>query len=233
MKKNSLILIALLFLSSTSKAQNSNTDTQRWRVRTGGILTIPDGELRLDRGSRKVVRIDVEGGIGYLFGLEYLTGEKTGLEMSIAKSNMEYFDTETFATGEILQSSDQLKFTLISAALNYHILKNRRLDPYLTIMVGFASYGNEIQITTELPNSSLGPNPNPELVTFELHQGASIGFGAGLDFEITKSWMIGLKTQINLSNLEASIINDPEDDGRDIDLSVNPIIVSLNIAKSF
>lgn len=175
----------------------------------------------------------MEGGIGYQFGLEYLISQKTGLELSIAQSNMEYFDTETFATGEILQSSDQLKFTLISAALNYHLLKNRRLDPYLTLMLGFTSYGNEMQITTELPSSSLGPNPSPELVTFELHQGASIGFGAGLDVEITKSWMIGLKTQINVSNLEASIVNDPEDDGRDIDLTINPIILNLNIVKSF
>lgn len=214
-------------------AQNSDSGTQRWRVRVGGAITFPDGELRLDRGSRKVVNIDVEGDFGYHLALEYLMGKKAGLEIGIIQSNMEYIDHETFTSGDVLQSSDQLKFTLISAALNYHFLGNRRLDPYLTMTFGFVSYGDQMEITTELPSASLGPDPNPELVTFDLHQGVSLGLGAGLDFEITKNWGLGLKTQLNLSNLEASIVNDPEDDGRDIDLSVNPIIVGLNISRAF
>ncbi len=233
MRQSIVVLIGLQFLGITSIAQTADADPQRWRARVGGIWTLPDGELQLDRGARKVVNIDVEGGIGYHIGLEYLIGEKAGLEIGMAQSRMEYFDKETFATGEVLQSSDQLRFTMITAAFNYHLLKDSKLDPFLSVQLGYVSYGDKMQITTELPSPSLGPDPNPELVTFDLHAGASLGLGAGLDFEISDTWMIGLKTQLNVNNLEASIINDPEDDGRDIDLSVNPIVVGIHLAKSF
>ncbi len=39
-----------------------------------------------------------------------------------------------------------------------------------------------------------------------------------------------LKTQINL---QVSIINDPQADARDIDLTVSPIIMSLSIGNFF
>ncbi len=232
-RKGFLLASVLLLLNVSSFAQESDPDNPKWTIWAGGIVTIPDGELRLDRGGRKVVEIDVEGGTGYQFGLEYRINEKIGLGLSVTQSDMEYLDNETFATGEILQSSDELKFTLVAAEFNYHLLKNRRLDPYLMMSIGYTSYGKEMQITTELPSSDLGPNPSPELVAFELHKGVNIGIGSGLNFKVRKNWAIGLKTQIILSNLEASIIDDPEADGRDIDLDVNPIIWSLNISKSF
>ncbi len=208
-------------------------NAQKWRVNVGGGFATADGELVLDR-VRKVVNIDVEGGPGFYFGTEYRLGRKVGIELSLFRSRMKYIDEESFASGGGFESSDILNFTRISSSLNYHFLAKKTVDPYVSLLAGYISYGSELKILTELPSPSLGPNPMPTDVSFDLHGSFSMGLALGADLYLgSGGWFLGPKVQLNISDLEASIINDPEDDGRDIDLSINPLILVLAVGKEF
>jgi hypothetical protein len=234
------LFIFFIFLSLSTKGQSHFKPNAE--ISFGVNYSNPYGEIKLVRGTRKVVTTDFTGSLSYQLKATKIMNSKNCVSISIGFANYTYNNREDYNDGYRNYSSDD--FNYIPLFLHYdRIIKmwNTKLDFILGGHTGIIIYQKEINLLSELhlleiPVDEWPPHPeNLSPFDLEIHNGFGIGFHIGLRKMLYKERLFcEVVASASYASFSAGIINDFENDGDDdIQLKTNPFDLGIQIGYRF
>ncbi len=225
------ILIHSGMLFSQNDLEMLNHD---WRISLGIAYTGLDGKYQLIRGTRKTVHGDLSGNISFHLNLSFPTKKKTAFSLAFIQSKADWSNLEDFTNGQQLKSKDSFQSLYILGKARRYFSKDwQRVNPYFGIQLGYAVHWGDIHFKSERQLPEDWSIVNEGSIDFDVHNGVVGGVFVGSDISIgpQNGWLLSPFAAWNYHKLQASILNDPEDDGKDVGQKMNPWMIGTKLSK--
>ena len=213
---SSLILaLALLAPTATAKAQDKG-----WQLRVGGVWVDPQVDF-LDNGDGNRIEAGSESGFGLSLGLERRFNPRVGVELGVLSAQPDVTLDANLAGGIQFDASDSVNVTAITAALNFHLTPDKKVDVYLGPLLAYATYSDleyDIQAGGQTFSSRLTTDDD---VAFGAQLGADVALGDG-------PWSLNLTARYLDIGLDVT-----DDEGEETDLDFHPLILGVGFGYRF
>lgn len=203
---------------------------QGFGVTVGPGWLSPDGEIRLVRGDRKVVTNQIDAGAVLDARAELRLGRRWGGSASLVVGGFDHHHVETFTEGEVLSSVNSLRYVAVLLGPTLTVLERNPARLSVGAQFSYNRYTGDFVITGEtvLPPGGVGP-PNVSQRRWALRNDFRGGLSLVLDLSLSNRMAVSLTGRRIVTDFGADIVNDPEDDGQDIDLDFDPLGVALGL----
>ena len=214
---SSLILaLALLAPTMTAKAQDKG-----WQLRFGGVWVDPDVDFTDVDSDGDRVEAGADGGFGVSLGLERLFNPRFGIELGVLSAQPDVTLDANLAGGIQFDASDSVSFTAITAALNFHLTPEKKVDVYIGPLLAYATYG-DLEYTIQAAGQTLSERfTTDDDVAFGAQLGADVAFGDG-------PWSLNLVARYLDAGLDVT-----DDGGEETDLDFHPLILGVGFGYRF
>jgi len=237
-----VICILVMFLTTTYAAplyaqdQDTTAKDSSFKFRMGVDWLELNGEVRLVRGSRKVVTTDAGSGISWGGQVEFIPGGRFGFFLEFTQLASDYTHNEDFTNGLSISTTDDLKLNMIQVGFNRYYWQDRKIDFFAGVHFSYVMYSKKLNLFSEqmpLPADLSTINPTP--FNLEVHNGPGIGIHLGIIIPLNQNWFISTGSSLSLAWMRADIIDDPEDpeSGSDINSPFHPLKVGIKIGYRY
>lgn len=234
LKKTKFFLLSIILLGFWSNIYGQ--DSTNLPIRFGEInvgYLAPDGQTRLVRGNRKIVTTDMLNTFGFSAKFGYKISKTRYATFSINSANITYELKEDYTGGLKIYSDDDFSITAFNIGLQQYFGKSD-IRLYGAVNVGYVIFLDDIDLLGE---EYLNPLPENEIVVYpykyKTHNYVGFGIDFGIDLDITEHFGFVIGSSLYMTEMRASLVDDPEDDGIDIESSANSLSFSVGMKYSF
>lgn len=212
-----LVLVAIVALALP--IANAADAKNKFSVFVGYAMPMSDTTITEDTGEGIIQdKIEADDAMGYGLAYEYRYSDLMSFGASLSYFNHDVKDTFTFdGTTEFDGTIGDVTWTPILFDLNFHLLKDRKIDFYVGPTVGYAMW-DDVSLNAD-GQDAFGTDK------IKIDDSFVYGVNLGLDVPFGEKWAFAAGLRYLL------VSADPSEGGDSLD--VNPLILTVGVGYKF